>query len=81
MPAVTIEVHEVRGRILELLDAALDGKQLVVTRFGETVAVCSLLGYSRDAPRTWLAAVMLELLDEVLEHFRDPVDARLWSLN
>lgn len=71
MPTMKLEVHEVEVRLLEMLDAALEGKEVVVTRSGQTVAVCRLLGCSRNAPRTWLAATMLGALDAALEHFRD----------
>lgn len=81
LPAMKLEVHELEVRVLEMLDAALEGKEVIVTRAGEIVAVCRLLGYSRSAPRTWLAATMPGVLDAALEQFRDAEYARFWRLN
>lgn len=81
MSMITIEVHEVGDRLNELLDAVLQGREVVVTHFGEVVARCRLHDPGQVAPRSWLETVMREGFDELRDHLRDHGDVRPFRLN
>lgn len=81
MPMTTIEVREIGDRLNELLDAVLQGREVVVTHFGQVVARCRLYDPARVASRSWLESVMREGFDELRDHLGECGDARSCRLN
>lgn len=81
MPTLKIDVRELECRILELLDAVIDGRRVEIIHLGRVVGVCGLLGAERQAPPAWVAAALVQGLDEMLEHFREHGLLPSWRLN
>ncbi len=71
MHAITVEVHEAGKRLPELTDAVLQGQDVLITFFGEPVALASLHHVAGEEPPAGLRDAVLALLDGAVRHLRD----------
>ena len=81
MPEITVEVHEAGGRLPELTDAVLRGQDVMLTFFGEPVALASLRHMSGEGPPAGLREAVLALLEGAVNHLRDRLQPEPWCLN
>ena len=71
MPMITVEVHHAGERLHELADAVLRGQEVMLTHFGEPVALAHFRGPPGEAPPPWARSAILEILTQSLEHLRE----------
>jgi antitoxin (DNA-binding transcriptional repressor) of toxin-antitoxin stability system len=81
MPMTNVEVHEAEQRMEELIDTVLHGQEVVITHFGEPVAVLGVHRLVQEDPPAWVRAAMAKVIDEALEHLRGQLVPPSWRLN
>ena len=81
MPKITVEVHEAGARLPELTDAVLQGQDVLITFFGEPVALASLHHLPGEQPPAGLRDAVLALLEGAVNHLRERLQADPLCLN
>lgn len=70
---MTVEYHEARARLEELIDAVQQGREVVVTVLGEPFGTMCLHGPPGAAPpRAWIESVVREGLDTLERRIAHP---------
>jgi antitoxin (DNA-binding transcriptional repressor) of toxin-antitoxin stability system len=76
-----VELSEARERMQDVVDAVMQGREIVVTHLGEPLAMLVLHGTPGGAPRAWLEGVVREGFDTVAQRLCDPERLPSWILN
>ena len=79
---MTIEFHEARARVDELIDAVHQGREVIVTLLGEPFGTMRLYGAEDLVPsRAWVEGVVRRSLDRLEMRILDPRPLPLWLVN
>jgi antitoxin (DNA-binding transcriptional repressor) of toxin-antitoxin stability system len=81
MQMTSVEVHEARQRMKELIDTVLSGHEVVFTHLGEPVGVMGLRRFGQEEPPPWIRSAMTEVIEDALERLRGHLDLPPWRLN
>lgn len=65
MLVMTVEYHEARERMQEVVDAVQQGREVMVTHFGMPFGMICLHGPPGRPPRAWVESVVREGLAEM----------------
>lgn len=72
MLMMTVEYHEARERMHEVVDAVQQGRKVVVMHFGAPLATLCLYGPpGEEAPRGWVESVVREGFDMMAARMRN----------
>ncbi|HEX2207081.1 MAG TPA: hypothetical protein VHG93_05325 [Longimicrobium sp.] len=78
---LTVDVRETQDRMEAMVDAVLQGEEVLITHLGEPVGVLGMHSPAGEEPPPGLRAVMLEVFGKAMEHIRDRLDPPLWRMN
>lgn len=80
---MTVEFHEARARVEELIDAVHQGREVVVTILGEPLGRMRLYGPPGEEPpsRAWVEGLVRGGLDTLERRIRHPAHLPVWLFN
>lgn len=81
MRMITIEIHQIGARKNELADAVMQGEEVVITHFGEPVAMTLIHPRMHSDPPVWLRAALLDLFEVTLQRLLGHERLPSWLLN